>query len=394
MRARLLVLVAVSVGSVAVVSGQQAERVSLDSLLNRAGWYLESFTDEFSNVVAEEIYTQDASTPLPAFQPTGRGSLLAQNSAVDTVRARHRDLRSDFLMAKSPETSALIPFRDVLEVDGQPVRDREARLAKLFLGASGDVMAQAERIGDEGARYNLGNMRSTIGNPVLALGVLQKDYQSRFQFSLGKEDKSVGAGVWTVEYKEVKAPSMIRGGAAGDLFSHGRVWIDGLNGRVLKTELQVEQPAIRAIVTTTFRVDERSGIAVPSEMRERYTFGNGSHVNTVATYGRFRRFDVSSAEDISTPLSIVTDEWTGMLLVEIPGGRFTMGSAASETGRGDDEAIHDVEISHSFFLGRNEVTQQEWKTVMGSAPSHFTSCGSKCPVENISYFEVQQFLTK
>ena len=83
-----------------------------------------------------------------------------------------------------------------------------------------------------------------------------------------------------------------------------------------------------------------------------------------------------------------------MPLVEIPRGRFTMGSASSEAGRNDDEALHDVEISHPFFLGRNEVTQQEWKTVMGTAPSHFITCGPKCPVENISYFDVQQFLTR
>ena len=237
-------------------------------------------------------------------------------------------------------------------------------------------------------------MRSTLGNPVLALGVLQKGYQPRFRFSLGKEDRAVGPGVWSVDYKEVSMPAMIHGEAGSDLFSHGRVWIDSLNGRVLKTELQVEQPAIRAIITTTFRVDERSGIAVPTEMRERYTFGNGNRVNIVATYGHFRHFDVSATEDLSTPLGIVTDEWTGMMLVEIPGGRFTMGSASSELGRNDDETLHDVEISRPFFLGRNEVTQQEWKTVMGTAPSHFDTCGSKCPVENVSYLEVQQFLAK
>ena len=64
-------------------------------------------------------------------------------------------------------------------------------------------MAQAEHIREEGARYNLGNMRSTLGNPVLALGVLQRSYQPRFRFSLGKEDKSFGPGVTVVEYKEV-----------------------------------------------------------------------------------------------------------------------------------------------------------------------------------------------
>ena len=395
MRARLFTLFALCVGSVLMVSGQQPERPSLDGLLDRAGWYLESFIDEFENVVAEEIYTQDASTFLPSFQPTERGAAPSlQASAADTVRARHRDLRSDFLLAKSPDTEALVPFRDVLEVDGLPVRDREARLAKLFLGAPRDAIAQATQIGDEGARYNLGNMRSTIGNPVLGLGVLQKGYQSRFRFSLGKEDKSVGPGVWIVEFKEVGAPAMIRGEAGRDLFSHGRVWIDAMNGRVMKTELLVEQPAVRAVVRTTFRVDEHSGIAVPTEMREQYTFGSGSKVTMLATYGRFRRFDVSATEELSSPLGIVTDEWTGMTLVEIPNGRFTMGSAAAETGRNDDELLHDVEISHPFFLGRNEVTQQEWKTVMGAAPSHFSTCGPKCPVENVSFFDVQQFLTK
>ena len=74
-------------------------------------------------------------------------------------------------------------------------------------------MDRAERIGAEGARYNLGNMRSTLGNPVLALGVLQQSYQPRFKFSLGKEDKSFGAGVAVVEYKEVGSPAMIHGEA-------------------------------------------------------------------------------------------------------------------------------------------------------------------------------------
>src|SRR5882724_2164516 len=191
MRGRLLALFALCLGPALVVSGQQAERVSLAVLLDRAGWYLESFIDEFENVVAEEVYTQDASAMLPSFMPTptGRNAVPLQPSMAEAMRARHRDLRSDYLLVRSPDTSALVPFRDVLEVDGVPVRDRETRLAKLFLGGPADAMAQAARLANEGARYNLGNMRSTLGNPILGLGVLQKGYQSRFQFSLGKEDK-------------------------------------------------------------------------------------------------------------------------------------------------------------------------------------------------------------
>ena len=398
MRGRIYAfIVALTAGTAMTLAAPQPPaRPTLDVVLDRAGWYLDYFVDEFENVVAEEIYTQDSSQMLPSFSPAagGRGSIAPPPSPGDLLRARHRDIRSDFLLVKPPNTAALVPFRDVIQVDGVVVRDREARLAKLFLTADRDAMVQAERIREEGARYNLGNMRSTLGNPVLALGVLQRTYQQRFHFSLGKEDKTLGPEVAVVAYKETLSPTMIRGEAGGDLPAHGRLWIDIATGRVLKTELQVEQPVLRAVITTTFLSEDKSGIAVPLEMRERYTFASGNRVNTIANYGRFRRFDVSANEDILTPIATTTDPWTGMLLVELPPGRFTMGSASMEAGRNDDELLHDVEITRPFFLGQNEVTQQEWRTVMGGAPSHFASCGPRCPVENITFAEVQHFLQK
>jgi len=400
MRARfraVLVALTLSTAIAAAAAPQTPARVPLDVVLDRAGWYLARFVDEFENVVAEERSIQDSSVLLPSFSPIagGRGAAAAMPSLAEALRARHRDLRSDFLLVKSPDTEALVPFRDVIEVDGVAVHDREARLARLFLNATDSgAMEQAEKIREEGARYNLGNMRSTLGNPVLALGVLQRSYQHRFQFSLMKEDKSYGAAVSVVEYKEVVTPAMIRGEAGRDLMAHGRLWIENVTGRVVKTELRVEQPAIRAAITTTFHPEERSSIAVPLEMREQYTLGNGNRVTTVATYGHFRRFDVSATEDIRAPIITAVDRWTGMTLVEIPPGRFTMGSAASEAGRNDDESLHDVEITRPFLMGQYEVTQQEWRTVMGTSPSRFKDCGARCPVENVSFFDVQQFLTK
>jgi formylglycine-generating enzyme required for sulfatase activity len=253
-------------------------------------------------------------------------------------------------------------------------------------------MTQATRIGDEGARYNLGNMRSTLGNPVLALGVAQLSYQARFKFTAGKEDKTVGPGVWIVSYQETSSPAMIRGEAGRDLFAHGRLWIDAVTGRVMKTELRVEQPAVRALVVTTFRFDDRFNIAVPSEMREEYTLATGNKISTVAAYGRFRRFDVTSDENVRLPTRTITDALTGMTFVEIPAGRFTMGSASSEVGRNADEVLHDVTLTHAFLLARYEVTQQEWRAVLGTAPSTFTGCGPRCPVESVTFRDVEQFL--
>src|SRR5262245_57678097 len=69
-----------------------------------------------------------------------------------------------------------------------------------------------------------------------------------------------------------------------------------------------------------------------------------------------------------------------------------MGSPAAEPGRGADEPQHDVTINQSFFLGQREVTQQEWRLVMGSNPSRFADCGPRCPVENVSFADVKRFL--
>ena len=391
---------AATMGAPEASSGRAAmaiDRPDLETLLDRAAWYLDFFIDQFENVVAEEVYVQDANTPLPSYGPmgTGRGGIaLPSPSAGELSRSRHRDLRSDFLLVRSPNTLALVPFRDVLTVDGITVGDRQQRLAKLFLNSPNeDTMALAARIGDEGARYNLGNMRSTIGNPVLALGVLQASYQQRFKFSLGKEDRTVAAGVWWIDYQETSSPAMVRGQAGVDLFAHGRIWIDATSGRVLRTQLLVEQPAIRAQVTTTFRMDDRFTIAVPSEMREAYQFNSGSRISTVATYGRFRRFDVRADENVRLPIRTITDA-LGVTFVELPAGRFTMGSAGSEVGRNADETLHDVTISKPFLLARYEVTQQEWRTVMGNAPSTFGSCGPRCPVESVTYEDVLRFLQK
>src|SRR5262249_30147647 len=220
MRTRLVATVAFAIAASAasavtlsdVAASAAAQLVPLAELLDKAGWYLDYFVDEFENVVAEETYIQDSAQALPSFSPFtagGRGgAFVPPTSASDTARARHRELRSDFLLAKSPATEALVPFPDVLEVDGIPVHDREARLAKLFVCAPDNLMEQAEKIGAEGARYNLGNMRSTLGNPVLALGVLQQSYQARFKFTLGKDDRSMGAGVTTIDYKEIAMPAM------------------------------------------------------------------------------------------------------------------------------------------------------------------------------------------
>ena len=89
----------------------------------------------------------------------------------------------------------------------------------------------------------------------------------------------------------------------------------------------------------------------------------------------------------------------GMEFVLIPAGEFDMGSPSDEEDRGSDEGpVHRVKIEKSFYMGRYEVTQKEWREVMGSNlfmgsnPSSFK--GNDLPVEKVSWDDVQKFIKK
>jgi formylglycine-generating enzyme required for sulfatase activity len=87
-------------------------------------------------------------------------------------------------------------------------------------------------------------------------------------------------------------------------------------------------------------------------------------------------------------------DWTSPTLGTmkwIPAGTFTMGSAASEAGRGDDEVQHRVTLTKGFWLMEHEVTQGEWQAVMGSNPSGFSSCGPTCPMEKVSWNDAVEY---
>ncbi len=79
-------------------------------------------------------------------------------------------------------------------------------------------------------------------------------------------------------------------------------------------------------------------------------------------------------------------------LVSITGGCFQMGSPESESDRDSDERQHRVCVEN-FAIGKYEVTQKQWQVVMGSNPSDFKGCAD-CPVENVSWNDVQDYLEK
>ncbi|MGK7939098.1 MAG: SUMF1/EgtB/PvdO family nonheme iron enzyme [Crocosphaera sp.] len=79
-------------------------------------------------------------------------------------------------------------------------------------------------------------------------------------------------------------------------------------------------------------------------------------------------------------------------MVQIAGGTFMMGSPETEDGRQDNEAQQQITVDN-FYIGKYEVTQEQWQAIMGNNPSYFNK-GDKYPLENVSWDDCQEFCQK
>jgi hypothetical protein len=274
-----------AVGVLALVTGcalRVEAQPSQHEIVERASGYVSRFLAAFSNMVAEERYEQEATAP-----------------------PRRRTLRSDLLLVRYPGASAWHVFRDVVEVDGRVVA-REGRLAALFLGPAEQALPRAQEIAAAGARHNIHDI-GTLNNPLLVLAFLQRGNRERFRFTLTTLEQSLGPTIRTVQFEEVRVPTLLRLGGNLDMPARGHVWIDETNGRVVKTELRVGQRDFArssmtwrppSTITTTFGLDEKLGIDVPLDMRDHYALEH-VEVHGVATYSGFRRFPVGRTDAVA-----------------------------------------------------------------------------------------------
>jgi len=79
----------------------------------------------------------------------------------------------------------------------------------------------------------------------------------------------------------------------------------------------------------------------------------------------------------------------GMSFNLIPAGTFMMGS----TDESNEQPVHEVTLTQPFYMMTTEVTQGQWEAVMGNNPSVFSACGADCPVENVPWDDIQEFIT-
>ena len=92
----------------------------------------------------------------------------------------------------------------------------------------------------------------------------------------------------------------------------------------------------------------------------------------------------SAGSDSVTTASGFIDYTTndGSTMVAITAGSFSMGST---TGDADEAPVHTVTLTRDLWIGETEVTQAQYRAGMGTSPSGFSSCGTTCPVEMVSW---------
>ena len=271
-----------------VLLAQSLRAPSLDGVLGKTAEYVADFRKQLSGIVAEETYRQE-------IKQTARvGHTLAAAPA--------RELKSDFLLVMPTDADRHVELRDVFEVDGQPVRDREARLESLLRDPRGGGRIGA--IIEESARYNIGSVMRNINTPLMPLQFLDRAQQERFSFRhvpkpravfTDAQDRAINEAavfrvsteMWTIEYRERGRNTIIKQPNGGNLPAHGRFWIDPATGAVLISEMIVDGGGVSAAVTVSYQSEPLMGFLVPIEMRESY-LRDGERITGHAQYSRFR----------------------------------------------------------------------------------------------------------
>lgn len=111
-----------------------------------------------------------------------------------------------------------------------------------------------------------------------------------------------------------------------------------------------------------------------------------------AELARARAAAVRAREEMERALNAARELIPQLEFVSVPAGTFRMGSSDRRRAGTLYYPRTRVRISRPYEIGRYEITQEEWQAVMGSNPSKFAGCG-RCPVENVSWEDVQRFIT-
>jgi hypothetical protein len=274
------VIASAAFGQAAPTSGAGGEEASLTSLLQQAADYTRHYEERFTVIIGDEQYEQRVGNG-PYRGPRG---------------LRTRKISSEMMFLWLAHERSWLSVRNVVSVDGDPIKDSQKRLDRLLSAAAPIGIAHLRQLRNEGARYNIGTIRRNFNDPMFPLQFLESEAQSRFAFALTGQETVDGIVTSKVTFDEQVAPTFVQDGNR-DLSSHGIFWIAG-DGRVLRTRFDVSNPlrALTATVIVDYRPDAKLDMLVPVTMHEFYVASGMApeHIDCTARYSNFRQFETGA----------------------------------------------------------------------------------------------------
>lgn len=276
-RLRAAFAVAILAASLAT-PGAHDRDPSVKDVMRRVASYVSAYGEKAAIVVGTERYTQET-----------------DGTTADAQR--RRVTVAEFAIVKVERARGWLGFRDVVEVDGRSLPDREGRLVRL-LTSPGDRYDEARRLTAESARFNIGRVERNFNVPTTALFFFTADHQDRFKFSA----KGVLAdGSWEIAYRETQQPTLIRTPEGKSVPSDGSLWVNPADGTILRTVLRVGGVGIGApkgvrgagSIDVTYRHVASLDMWLPESMAEQFETRDRDARETVtgrATYTNYRQF--------------------------------------------------------------------------------------------------------
>ena len=273
--AHILVLAALATASLAGQTGGAPGKppdTSAKAVTSLASKYLEEYTTKLEAVVADETYFQET-------------------FASEGMRSGSRMMKGELNLAYLPADRSWIAVHDIIEVDGQPVPDRQSLTTLLLRGNLSSVIGE---VMEHNARFNIGRIRRTFNEPTIALLVIDKNHLDNFSFKRELVVTEGNATLVKVSFAEHDRGTIVRSVTGSPIPSRGELLIDAGTGHVRGTHMMFKDGVITADITTTYMLEPKLQLWVPSVFAERYE-GQPEGLKEIVTgraqYTNYRRWE-------------------------------------------------------------------------------------------------------
>jgi hypothetical protein len=244
----MAVLAGVTVAGQSAPALSKPPNTSPKAVAALASRYLEEYTAKLALAVAEETYIQET-------------------YASANVRTGSRLLKGEIYITFLPKDRIWMAVHDVFEVDGEPVPDRKSVVDTVLRGNLTTVAADIAR---QNSRYNLGRITRTFNEPTLALLVVDKSHVNNFEFKSQSVETSGAVTLVTLSFIEKRRPTIVSSTSHAPIYSRGEMVVDAATGHVRATRLMLKDGHVTAEVATTYMLEPKLKLWVPSVYTERY----------------------------------------------------------------------------------------------------------------------------